>query len=492
MFEEPTCGNRTIYAHDCLNVLSDTSAFPDECINLIYLDPPFNSKSKYNLPFPKEYRKQLDLKPVMAFNDTWTWGGDSVQYFEELKNGSYDDSKLANFISLTKEIRQEKHSSKDSMSAYLVNMAVRLKEMRRVLKENGSIYLHCDPTASHYLKLLMDVVFGKKNFRNEIVWCYSGGGQSIKDFPKKHDVILRYTKTNKWIFNLDEVRVPYDSNYQATVFAGEDTRAPGKTYTPHPAGKIVEDWWRGIPRPYGRDHLGYPTQKPVKLLERIIKASSNKDDIVLDPYCGCGTTVHAAEKLGRQWIGIDISQFATGLIRNRLVQNFSKLSKSDISINGSPLHFNDAKSLASRDRFEFEKWVCGEIGAEGMYHAPGSRGADGGVDGIIRFYHTQKFGGRKPKIAVAIVQVKSGKVTPNDVKALAETVRQHKRHGVNAVCGIFICFKKYMQTVFNNRDPSKVEDLIRDFDFIQPISVEDMMHGKKPDLPGWQQARRVA
>ena len=170
----------------------------------------------------------------------------------------------------------------------------------------------------------MDAIFGigdspkKPGFRNEIIWCYSGGGQSKDDFPRKHDTILRYSKGKTWTFHGDAVRIPYDSNYKATVFAGEDTRAPGKTYLPHPDGKVVEDWWRGIARPYGTERTGYPTQKPLALYERIILASSNPDDTVLDPFCGCATTPIAAERLGRQWVGIDLWDGAYEQVIKRL------------------------------------------------------------------------------------------------------------------------------------------------------------------------------
>ena len=185
---ELNLNNRTLFAHDCLDVLSDRSIFPDDCIDLIYLDPPFNSKSQYNLPFPKEYKNKQDLKPVMAFTDTWSWRG--ADYLKTLESGSIEDLKIAELIKVARRIRNEKFTSCDSMGAYLVNMAVRLKEMRRILKQTGSIYLHCDPTASHYLKLILDAVFGKDNFLNEIVWGYRTGGVSKKKWARKHDVIF--------------------------------------------------------------------------------------------------------------------------------------------------------------------------------------------------------------------------------------------------------------------------------------------------------------
>ncbi|MDE0644670.1 MAG: site-specific DNA-methyltransferase [Gammaproteobacteria bacterium] len=474
--------NRTLFAHDCLEVLSDTHAFPDNCIDLIYLDPPFNSKSQYNLPFPAEYKRREDLRPVMAFNDTWYWNDECTQQLKMLeKSSSLQDHNIANLVKLTKSIRNEKINTKDSMSAYLISMQSRLKQMRRVLKPTGSIYLHCDPTASHYLKLMLDNIFGRENFRNELIWHYSNASRGKKNLAKSHDIIFWYSKSNKkYQFNRDEVLVPFTSGMTKWRYT-----KGGQKGKPIPKGKTPDDMI-SIPslNTMSKERLGYPTQKPLELLDWIIRQGSYKDDLILDPFCGCGTTVHAAEELGRQWIGIDISKFSTGLVRNRLGKAFPHY-KSDIEIRGNPITIKEAVQLSQRDKFEFEKWVCGEIGAEGMYHAPGDRGADGGVDGIISFYHTRE-GKRKPDHAYSIVQVTGGKVTPDKVKALGSTIKQHKDNGFNAICGIFVCFEKYMQTVENNRDKSTVFNHLfqQSFDFIQPLSVEDLLKGKLPYLPG--------
>jgi len=207
--------------------------------------------------------------------------------------------------------------------------------------------------------------------------------------------------------------------------------------------------------------------------------------VVLDPFCGCGTTVHAAEALNRRWIGIDISQFSAGLIRNRLIQNFPhRLNRGNVSVIGCPLTVVDARELAKKDPFEFEKWACGEVGAHGLFHNPGDRGADGGVDGVINFHYTESFpqytNEKKPltEPAYAIVQVKGGKVTPDSVKALSTTVRES-----GGKCGVMICFDRYMQTVENNREKRRVKEITGDFDFIQGLSVEDLVQGKMPNLP---------
>ena len=246
------------------------------------------------------------------------------------------------------------------------------------------------------------------------------------------------------------------------------------------------DVWTDIPSLNNMAHerLGYPTQKPLALLERVISASSRVGDVLLDPFCGCGTAVHAAETLGRQWIGIDISQFATGLIRKRLLDNFKELRRTDITRIGVPNNVREAKSLFRSSAFEFEKWVCGAVGAEGMFHDPGTPGADGGVDGVIPFYHTEKLvSTQKPELAHAIVQVKGGHVTPDSVRGLSTVVRE-----TGAKCGVFVCFRQYMNTVNNNREKKLIKDVMGDFPFIQGFSVEQLVNGELPNLPALRKA----
>ena len=252
---------------------------------------------------------------------------------EDLSSGPLT-RRLADIVRLAQAL--EPGRRKYRLDAYLLNMATRLIPMRRVLANTGSIYLHCNPTASHYLKLVMDAIFGTKNFRNEIIWAYRGGGTPENDFAKKHDVIFRYSKTSNVTFNVDAVRVPYSQaskdrlRYRARSFRRNGTY---DNYEQHPGGKHPEDWWVLQPiMPSAKERLGYPTQKPLALLERIISASSNVDDIVLDPFCGCGTAAHAAESLGRRWVGVDISPFATGLVRNRILNNFPTLTTDDVLV----------------------------------------------------------------------------------------------------------------------------------------------------------------
>ena len=481
--------NRILYAADCLDVLNDENELPDESIDLIYLDPPFNSNSNYNLPFKG---RDKSLKPVEAFKDTWEWTADDNARLEQME-GDPRTRSLAAIVKFAQEVEQVGggRSRKPSLAAYLINMSRRLLAMRRVLKETGSIYLHCDPTASHYLKLVMDAVFGKKNFRNEIIWCYTGNSTPKLNFQLKHDVILFYVKSKNAPFTLQ-----LSSYSEATLKRYNHVDESGRRYKMSSLrsglekvyakdGKPMEDWWSDIPVVRKKtERLGYPTQKPLALLERIIKASSPPDGAVLDPFCGCGTTVHAAENLKRKWIGIDISPFSTGLIRERMVDNFHPaLTKSDIVIRGIPHTIEDAHALARRDKFEFEKWVCGFIGAEGMFRQPGERGADGGVDGLLKFY---RFRPKKvAKAEYAVVQVKGGKVTPDSVRALRETV---DRLGVTA--GVMVCFERYMRTVENQRSRDTFADVFGNYPIIQGYSIENLLANAPLDLPTYGHRRK--
>ena len=244
--------------------LAALSGLATGTVDLVYLDPPFNSDRDYHTRTGE-----------LAFRDSW-----------------------------------------DSLSCYLAHLRVRLIELRRVLKQSGSIYLHCDPTASHYIKILLDEVFGRRRFRNEIVWCYSGGGIPRQDFPRKHDTLLRYSKSSSWTFNVQ--RKPYKRNTQDVGI--HSTRSGKRNKIDLGRGTPVTDWWVDIPTTTGwsGENVGYPTQKPLRLLERIINASSDPGDLVLDPYCGSGTTLVAAERLGRRWIGIDDSPVAIRVARERL------------------------------------------------------------------------------------------------------------------------------------------------------------------------------
>ena len=292
-----------------------------ESVDLIYLDPPFKSNKNYSAPIGSE-------AAGAAFKDTWTLNDVDIAWHGEIAE---QNQAVYSVIGTAGETHG------NSMKSYLIMMAVRLLEMRRILKDAGSIYLHCDPTASHYLKLLMDAVFGVGEFRNEIVWCYRQGGRSVKEFAHKHDNLLWFSKSSKWVFNHQYIRVPYEGTggYQ-TSGKGVTRKDTGKTYKPNPDGKIPEDWW-DIPAlpPMSKERIGYPTQKPLALLDRIIKASSNEGNVVLDPFAGCATACVAAEQLNRQWVGIDISEKAVNLVQRRIRQlelfkDFTPIKRLDI------------------------------------------------------------------------------------------------------------------------------------------------------------------
>ncbi|MDD9801456.1 MAG: DNA methyltransferase [Deltaproteobacteria bacterium] len=295
---KPNFKNRTLYHGDNLDFLRGMNS---ESVHLIATDPPFNKARDF-------HATPDSLSAGAKFQDRWNWDKDVHQgWVDQIRD---DWPAVWAAIDLAKAIY-----GKD-MAAFLCFMGVRLIEMQRVLREDGSIYLHCDPTASHYLKALMDAIFGKKMFRNEIVWCYSGGGIPKKDYPRKHDVILRYTNSNQRTFNIE--RKPYAENTQQvgihSTYSGADNKIDLKRGTP------VTDWWNDIQTTTGwsPENTGYPTQKPLALYERIVKASSNSGDWVLDPFCGCATTPLAAERLGRRWVGMDLWERAHEVVLDRL------------------------------------------------------------------------------------------------------------------------------------------------------------------------------
>ena len=285
----------TIWTGDNLAILRGMN---DACVDLVYLDPPFNSNRNYEAPIGSK-------AAGASFKDAWTLSDVDV-----CEHGELADRNPAAYAVIT----AARLAHGKGMQSYLIFMAVRLLEMHRVLKPTGSIYLHCDPTASHYLKLLMDGIFGKGQFQNEFIWYYSGGGASKKRWARKHDVILFYVKGKKWTFNSDDVRVGYK-------WTAGQRRADGSERQ-YSKGKLPDDVFEQHSlMPWAKERTGYPTQKPLALLERIIKASSNPGDLVLDPFCGCATSLVAADRLGRQWAGIDLSPLAIKLVKQRILED---------------------------------------------------------------------------------------------------------------------------------------------------------------------------
>ncbi|MXY14546.1 MAG: hypothetical protein F4Y53_02490 [Proteobacteria bacterium] len=298
--------NRTIWTGDCLEIMRGMNG---QSVDLIYLDPPFNSKADYAAPIGSE-------AAGAAFRDTWTLSDIDVEWINliESKHPALYRVLLA--------------ASTKSDKSYLVYMAPRLLEMHRILKDTGSIYLHCDWHMAHWLRIVLDTIFGKPNFKNEIVWCYTGPSNTKRYYPRKHDTLFFYTKGPGWKFNAENIRVPYKQlNTQRGVNQAKDpTKGIGGDLTIENVeayrekGKIPESWWPEF-SPVGRrksERVGYPTQKPLALLDRIIRASSNAGDVVLDPFCGCATTCVMADALDRHWIGIDISPKAAELVRQRI------------------------------------------------------------------------------------------------------------------------------------------------------------------------------
>lgn len=509
----------TLYYGDCLGVLL---GMDDACVDLIYLDPPFNSKRDYNAFFSTHSGKESTAQ-VTAFEDTWQWGQQAESEYQDLLK-----STAAGALGETLMPALRAFLGESDMMAYLVMMASRLTELRRVLKDTGSLYLHCDPTASHYIKLVLDSLFGAQNYRNEIVWKRTNAkSNTIVNFPTVHDVIFRYTKSDSFTFNKQYTE--YDAEYINTFYKYKDddgrrfqldnllnpnknrpnltyeflgvTRVwrwtkermqkaleegrivqskPGavpryKRYLDEMPGMPIMDVWTDIwPLQGGQqEYLGYPTQKPVALLERIINTSSNPGDIVLDPFCGCGTAVHAAEKLNRRWIGIDITHLAISLISRRLRNAFPDCQ---FEVKGTPEDVEAALYLAVNNgldgRYQFQYWALSFL-EDAVPAQDKKKGADGGSDGYIWAYNDPH--AKKPyKINIS---VKSGKIPANHIRELG---------GMLGKSGVEICVLLTLEA------PSKkmVAEAAsygfyeypngKQFPRVQILTIQDLFDGKRP------------
>jgi len=471
----------TLFYGDNLNILREY--IPDKSIDLIYLDPPFNSNRNYNVLFKDESGQDSEAQ-ITAFEDTWHWDRSAEDTYHELVTDA--PPQISKMIGALRDF-----IGANQMTAYLVMMTARLIELHRVLKDTGSLYLHCDPTASHYLKIVLDMVFGKENFRNEIVWRRSHPkGHAFTRFATSHDVIFAFSKSinqAKWNpvyqeYNKENIEKQYsliDENgrrYQLTSLLNPNPDRPNLTYEFKNVTKVwrwtkkrmleadregriivpkggkgiprykryldeqegipVDDFWDDIELVSGNESLGYPTQKPLALLERIIQASSNPGDWILDPFAGCGTTIAAAQKLNRKWIGIDITHLAISLLKYRLRDMQQDVDAVKVGKNyqviGEPKDLSGAKQLAQDDRYQFQWWANGLVEAKPLGGESGSRkgkkGADKGIDGIISFIDDNS---GKPK--QVLVQVKSGQVKSGDIRDLAGTVGRE-----NAAIGVFV------------------------------------------------------
>ena len=552
----------TLFYGDNLQVLRDHVA--DESVDLVYLDPPFNSNASYNVLFREKSGEESPAQ-IKAFTDTWEWTLETERTFQQdiiFHTGT--PPAVKDMIAAFRQF-----IGQNAMMAYLVMMTPRLVELRRVLKPTGSLYLHCDPTASHYLKLLLDAVFGANNFRSEINWrrtnAHNDARQGRRQYGNVRDTIFFYSKSNKWTWNW--VYTDYDDSYIESFYKfvepetgrryqmGDLTAAkPGgdtsyewrvkrqsggqwqsdlsdeylhpeqgweykgvlpyqgrywgyskegmvsmakagrlaftnngtpryKRYLDEMPGVPLQNDWTDI-RPTSRsESLGYPTQKPEALLERIIQSSTNEGDVVLDPFCGCGTAVAAAQKLGRRWLGIDITHLAVSLMKARLKDTYNLEPGADYRVVGEPQDAGSARALWEQDPFQFQFWAVSLLEAQPQDQQ--KRGADRGIDGIVYFIDGPR---RTPQKAV--VQVKGGRVSSPQIRDLKGVVEREK-----AALGLFISLEE------PTRDMKAEEasggfyhsDLWqRDFPKIQLRTIDQLLAGQPFDLPPRQPSYQPA
>ncbi len=470
---------KILYYGDNLEILRNK--IPDNSVDLCYIDPPFNSKRSY-FQIYNNIGGSEDKAQAQAFVDTWRWDDAAISGFEEITTNA-GGRFTRQTIELIKGL--ELILGKHDLLAYLVHITLRVTEIFRVLKPTGSFYLHCDPTASHYLKLVLDAVFCSQrgDFRNEIIWCYRGAGYPKKDFGKRHDVIFRYSKSKNFIFNLDAVREPYAEttknrfkHYIGNVRDGVDYG----TQTLNPLGRQPDDWWQIQPiAPSAKERMGYPTQKPEALLEKIIKASSNPGDVVLDAYCGCGTTVAVANRLNRQWIGIDITYHSIGLILKRLADPNSDQPPADVTVDGIPQDVEAARALANRKddrvRKEFEKWaVMTYTNNRAVINE--KKGADKGIDGVVYFATAP---GKTERM---VLQVKSGGANRGTIATLKGDMQRER-----AELAILITMDEPTRPMIEEAKNAGVYShplMGRNYDRIRIVTVREMIEeDARMDLP---------
>jgi DNA modification methylase len=544
-----------LYYGDNLRILRDY--IKDESVDLIYLDPPFNSKADYNILYNEPGGEPSEAQ-ITAFEDTWHWTIETEGAFADII--SFAPERV---IEMMRSFRH--FIGENDVMAYLTMMCIRLIELKRVLKSTGSLYLHCDPTASHYLKILMDTIFGVENYRSEIVWRRTNAHNKLsRQFGPIHDVILFYSKTKEAKFHPG--RTPYTRAYIKQSFPQSDKRGrfrpneltgagtrtglsgkPWRTYDPtkkgrhwaipgklmtqlkrevtglttqesldlldeagliiHPAsgnlpryrqyldtsdGVLYQDIWSYQPGTSGTlygteecidedvkyldaddEKLGYQTQKPIGLLERIIRTSTVEGDVVLDPFCGCGTTVTAAQKLQRIWVGIDITHLAINLIKWRMKQMYGLEPKKDYKVVGEPEDLAGAIELASQNRYQFQWWATSLIDARP--YGEKKKGADTGIDGYLYYQEA------KNNINRAIVSVKSGKTSSKDIRDLGHVVDREKSE-----IGILITLQaptKDMLTEAAKKGFYESDKLNKRFSRLQILTVEEILSGKKPETP---------
>ena len=519
----------TLFYGDNLPILREYVA--DESVDLVYLDPPFNSNRTYNVLFKQESARESEAQ-MAAFEDTWHWNDAVELTYHELVHDA--PAHVSEMMTALRKFVAGGPNGRNQMMAYLVMMAARLVELHRVLKPTGSLYLHCDPTASHYLKIVLDAIFGVQNFRNEIVWQRTNVHSDSKTWSQVSDIIFFYTRSAAFTWN-----PPYalhSERHLQSKYANVDEN--GRRYTlsdmtsPNPRPNMMYEWkghtspangWRYSRETMTRldeegriwypddkskrprlkrfldempgtligniwtdinpinsqaaERLGYPTQKPLALLERIISASSNPGDVVLDPFCGCGTTVVAAQKLGRRWIGIDITHLAISLQKSRLQDQFG----ADVAyrVIGEPEDLDGARQLAHDNPYQFQWWVLPLIGARAYggdsSGKTGKKGADRGIDGIITFRDDESGDAKR-----IIVQVKSGKVGRPAVGELVGTVQRE-----GAAMGVFVTLQEPTEPM---RAEATAAGLFQSsmghlFPRVQILTVREILDGARVKMP---------
>ena len=514
--------NRLFYG-DNLRILRND--IKDESVDLCYLDPPFNSSRSYNILFKHKSGEQAQAQ-IEAFGDTWTWSQDSAAQYEELLSGAAP-ARVADALQAMRRLLGD-----NDVLAYLVMMTSRLVELHRVLKPTGSLFLHCDPTASHYLKVMLDAIFGPQMFRNEVIWQRTAAkGDARRKFGSVHDVILVFAKTegayftparrdtdeayrDRFSYDDDDGRGPYrhaplDSpnprpnltypykgfdppakGWRVSLEVMERLDIEGRLAFPKTAGgriarkhylneqelPNVGDVWTDISplQAASAERLGYPTQKPLPLLERIIKSATPDDAgaVVLDPFCGCGTTIDAAHRLGRTWIGIDITYLAVDLIQKRLRATYGEEVRATYELRGVPREVEAAQALFDQNAFDFERWAVSLVNGQPNEKQVGDRG----IDGVVRFPLNKTDTGR------ALISVKGGKqLNPGMVRDLGGTLEAQ-----GAEMGIFVCMgdpTPGMREAAAHSGSYTYELSGATFPKLQILTVAELLHGKRPAMP---------
>ena len=515
----------TLFYGDNLKILREYIAAAS--VDLVYLDPPFNSNRSYNVLFKDESGKDSQAQ-IEAFDDTWHWNDETEASYRELVTDIAGD--VGAMIEALRGV-----IGTNQMMAYLVMMAIRLVELNRVLKPTGSLYLHCDPTASHYLKIVLDTIFGAEHFRNEINWKrkYGRAGPTNR-FGTSCDVILYYTKSHAFAFHpqyrendpeylekmfryvdekgrryrIDNLASPsprpnltyeykgykppangwaisrekmeqWDKDGRLHFPRTMDGRIQRKRYLDELKGEEVQSLWDDID-PIGSqaaERLGYPTQKPLALLERIISASSNPGGLVLDPFCGCGTAVAAAEKLGRRWVGIDITHLSIALQKYRLEQMFPGIQ---LKIVGEPEDLGAARQLKTDDPYQFQWWALSLVRAKPLGGEAGSKagkkGADKGIDGVINFIDDNSNKSKR-----VLVQVKSGHVNSATIRDLVGTVTRE-----SAAMGVLVTLEsptRDMRTEASSAGVYSSPGWGQDYPRIQILTIEELLNGAQVKMP---------